>query len=150
MVADCARDRPTGRPRTAVDGHRAGSSLCRPVIGCSANPAGLDLLAFSPELQRSIEQRVGIAAGRAIEFSLIESVRPGNPPMLIHHGSADEVEPIDHVRRFRDTMAQAGNECTLLEYEHARHAFHYPGQSGHFDDVIDATARFLLDRIAVD
>jgi acetyl esterase/lipase len=112
------------------------------------NPAGLDLLAFSPEFQRSVEQGAGIAAGRAGEYSLIEFVRPGNPPMLIQHGTADEVEPIDHVRRFRDAMVRAGNECTLLEYEHAAHAFHYPGRSGHFDDVIDATARFLLDRIA--
>ncbi len=112
------------------------------------NPAGLDLLAFSPELQRSIEQRTGIAAGRAIDYSLIEFVRPGQPAVLLQHGTADEVEPIDHVRRFRDAMVRAGNECTLLEYEHAKHAFHYPDHSGHFDDVVDATARFLLDRIA--
>lgn len=112
------------------------------------NPAGLDLLAFSPRLRRSIEAGAGIAAGRAIEYSLIESVRPGNPPMLIHHGTDDEVEPIDHVRRFRDAMVRAGNECTLLEYEHAEHAFHYPGRSGHFDGVVDATAQFLIDRIA--
>ncbi|MEV0570629.1 alpha/beta hydrolase [Dactylosporangium sp. NPDC050588] len=112
------------------------------------NPAALDLLAFSPELQRSIEQQAGIAAGRAIEFSLIEFVRPGNPPILIHHGTDDDVEPIEHVRRFRDAMVQAGNDCTLLEYEHAEHAFHYPGNSGYFDDVIDATTWFLLDRIA--
>lgn len=110
------------------------------------NPAGLDLLAFPPEVRRSIEQRAGIAAGRAIDYSLIEFVRPGNPPMLIQHGTADAVEPIDHVRRFRDAMVRAGNECTLLEYEHAEHAFHYPGNSGHFDAVIDATARFLVDR----
>jgi len=66
--------------------------------------------------------------------------------MLIHHGTRDEVEPIDGVRRFRDAMVRAGNECTLLEYEHAEHGFHYPGNSGHFDDVIDATARFLNAR----
>jgi acetyl esterase/lipase len=112
------------------------------------NPAGLNLLAFPPEVQRSIERAAGIAAGRAIDYSLIEFVRPGNPPMLIHHGTDDRVEPIDQVRRFRDAMTRAGNECTLLEYEPAEHAFHYPGQSGHFDDVIDATARFLLDRLA--
>jgi acetyl esterase/lipase len=112
------------------------------------NPAGLDLLAFSPELLRSIEQGAGIAVGRAVDYSPIEFVRPGDPPMVIHHGTDDEVEPIDHVRRFRDAMVQAGNECTLLEYEHAGHAFHYPGNSGQFDEVVDATARFLLDRVA--
>jgi acetyl esterase/lipase len=129
-----------------------GGSVPPPEPGIAAvvalNPAGLDLLAFSPELQRSIEQKAGIAAGGAIEYSLIEFVRPGNPPMLIHHGTADEVEPIDHVRRFRDAMVQAGNECTLLEYGHAGHGFHYPSRDGHFDDVIDATARFLVGRIA--
>jgi acetyl esterase/lipase len=174
-IADCVTDvrravehfrrlaasRGLGKPRLASGGSSAGAHLAlvaamtaagtatAPDPGVAAvvalNPAGLDLLAFPPELRRPIEQRAGIAAGRAIEYSLIEFVRPGNPPMLIHHGTADEVEPIDHVRRFRDAMVQAGNECTLVEYEHARHAFHYPGRSGHFDDVIDATARFLLE-----
>ena len=45
-------------------------------------------------------------------------------------------------------MVKAGNECTLLEYEDAEHAFRHPGHSGRFDEVVDATARFLLDRIA--
>jgi acetyl esterase/lipase len=112
------------------------------------NPAGLDLLAFPSEHQRTIEQQAGIATGRLVEYSPIEFARPGNPPMLIHHGTDDEVEPIDNVRRFRDMMVRAGNGCTLLEYENAEHGFHYPGHSGHFDDVIDATARFLLDRIS--
>ncbi|GIG87878.1 hypothetical protein Pen02_28140 [Plantactinospora endophytica] len=112
------------------------------------NPAGLNLRSFEPEVQRRLEQQVGIAAGRLTEYSLIEFVRPGNPPMQIHHGTHDEVEPIDSVRQFRDAMVRSGNECTLLEYEHAEHGFHYPGNSGHFDEVIDATALFLLDRIA--
>jgi acetyl esterase/lipase len=111
------------------------------------NPAGLDLLAFSPQLQCSVEQAAGIAPGRASEYSLMEFVGPGNPPVLIHHGTDDEVEPIDHVRRFRDAMVRAGSECALIEYEHAEHGFHYPGHSGHFVDVIDATTRFLLDRM---
>lgn len=112
------------------------------------NPAGMDLLAFPSELQHSIAEQAGIAAGRLIEYSLIEFARPGNPPMLIHHGTDDEVEPIEHVRRFRDVMVQSGNDCTLIEYESAEHAFHYPGNSAHFDDVIGATARFLLHRVA--
>jgi acetyl esterase/lipase len=111
------------------------------------NPAGLDLRSFEPELQRHLERQVGIAAGRLTEYSLIEFVRPGNPAMLIHHGTCDDVEPIDCVRRFRDAMVRSGNACTLLEYEHAKHGFHYPGNSGHLDDVIDATALFLLEEI---
>ncbi|MEV2237989.1 alpha/beta hydrolase [Micromonospora sp. NPDC049891] len=112
------------------------------------NPAGLNLRSIEPAAQRRLEQQVGIAAGRLTEYSLIEFARPGNPPMQIHHGTRDEVEPIDGVRQFRDVMVRSGNECTLVEYDHAGHGFHYPGVGGHFDDVIDATALFLLDRIA--
>jgi acetyl esterase len=45
-------------------------------------------------------------------------------------------------------IMQAGNECVLLEYEHAGHGFHYAGPAGHFSEVIDATARLLLRREA--
>jgi acetyl esterase len=110
------------------------------------NPV-VDLLAYSPEQQQALEQSAGIAAGRLIEYSPAEFARPGNPPTLIQHGTHDEVAPIDTVRRFRDAMARAGNDCILLEYERAEHAFHYPGPAGHFDDVIDATAEFLLGRL---
>lgn len=112
------------------------------------NPAGLNLLSFEPKVRRRLEQQIGVAAGRLVEYSLIEFVRPGYPPTLIHHGTRDEVEPIDSVREFRSAMVRSGNECTLIEYDNAEHGFHYPGDSRHFDDVIDATARFLLDRIA--
>jgi acetyl esterase/lipase len=130
------------------DGHGTASEPgVAAVVGF--NPSGLDLRSFEPELQRQLESQIGIAAGGLAEYSAIEFVRPGNPPVLIHHGTDDKVEPIDCVRRFRDAMVGAGNECTLLEYEHAEHGFHYPGDNGHFEDVIDATARFLLDRIAM-
>jgi dipeptidyl aminopeptidase/acylaminoacyl peptidase len=92
----------------------------------------------------------GIAPGRLIEYSPIEFVRPGNPPTLIQHGTHDEVAPIGQVRRFRDVMVRAGNDCILLEYQRAEHAFHYPGPVEHFDNVIDAIAKFLLDRLAAD
>jgi dipeptidyl aminopeptidase/acylaminoacyl peptidase len=109
----------------------------------------VDLLAYPSEQQQSLEEDVArIAAGRLIEYSPVEFVRPGNPPTLIQHGTHDEVVPIGQVRRFRDAMVQAGNDCVLLEYERAGHAFHYPGSAGHFDDVIDATAEFLLDRLS--
>ncbi|WP_422739996.1 alpha/beta hydrolase [Micromonospora sp. WMMD729] len=144
--------------RLASGGSSAGAhlamlaALTAPEFGGAAvvalNPAGLDLGALAPEAQRRLERQVGLDAGRLIECSLIEWVRPGSPPTQIHHGTRDEVEPIDSARRFRDAMTRAGNECALLEYEDAEHGFHYPGTSGHFDDVIDATTLFLLGRFA--
>ncbi|RQX12388.1 hypothetical protein DDE19_28340 [Micromonospora ureilytica] len=123
-------------------------SSTAPEFGVAAlvalNPAGLNLRAFEPDAQHRLAQQVGIAEDRLTEYSLIEHVRPGLPPMQVHHGTRDEVEPIGSVRQFRDAMVRSGNECTLLEYEHAEHGFHYPDSSRHFDDVIQATARFLL------
>jgi acetyl esterase/lipase len=132
---------------TAPDG-----SLPAPEPGVSAfvalNPV-VDLLAYSPEQRRSLEADVArIAAGRLAEYSPIEFVRPGNPPTLIQHGTDDAVAPIGQARRFRALMTQAGNDCVLVEYERAEHAFHYPGPGGHFDDVMDESAEFLLGRLA--
>jgi acetyl esterase/lipase len=112
------------------------------------NPV-VDLLAYSPEEQKTLADEVTrIAAERLIEYSPAEFVRPGNPPTLIQHGTRDEIGSIATVRRFRDLMMQAGNDCVLLEYEGAEHAFHYSPE--YFDDVIDAAAEFLLDRLGSD
>jgi acetyl esterase len=136
VAAMIAPDRPAPTPDPGV----AAVVALNPVV---------DLLAYSPEQQRSLEQGVArVPAGTLAKYSPVEFVRPGNPPMLIQHGTHDEVAPIGQVRRFRDRMVEAGNECVLLEYEGAEHAFHYPGPAGHFDEVIDATAEFLLDRLA--
>jgi acetyl esterase/lipase len=55
--------------------------------------------------------------------------------------------PIEHVRRFREAMVTAGNDCVLLEYEGAGHAFHYPGPDGHFDAAMRSTADFIMERL---
>lgn len=161
-----AAERGLGSARLASGGSSAGghlalvaamtapegpASAARPGVAAvvALNPV-VDLLAYSPEQRQALERDVGIAAGRAIEYSPIEFVRPGNPATLIQHGTHDEIASIDSVRRFRDLMVQAGNDCPLVEYEGAEHAFHYPGPAGHFDDVINATAEFLLDRLAPD
>jgi acetyl esterase/lipase len=110
------------------------------------NPV-VDLLAYSPEERQNLADEVTrIPVGRLIEYSPAEFVRPGNPPTLIQHGTRDEIGPIDTVRRFRDLMVQVGNDCVLLEYEGAGHSFHYSAEYLHV--VVDATAEFLLDRLA--
>jgi acetyl esterase len=113
------------------------------------NPV-VDLLAYPAQQRQSLERGAGIKPGRVIDYSPIEFVRPGNPPTLIQHGTHDELAPIGQVRRFRDAMVRVGNDCVLVEYEGAKHAFHYPGSAGHFDDVIEVTAEFLLGRPASD
>ncbi|MEY9905490.1 acetyl esterase/lipase [Catenulispora sp. MAP12-49] len=145
-----------GPDRLAAGGSSAGAHLALLSVltgaapGAAAvvalNPAGLDLGAMEPEDQRRLEERVGITPGRLTDYSALGLVRPDAPPTLIQHGTDDEIQPIDGVRRFRDAMASAGTECALVEYAGAKHAFHYP-DGDHFDEVMDAAARFLLDRL---
>jgi acetyl esterase/lipase len=128
-----------------------GRHLPAPQPGTAAvvalNPV-VDLLAYPPEQRQSLERDAGIAEGSAAGYSPAEYVRPGNPPVLIQHGTHDEVAPVAQVRRFRDLMAQANNDCVLIEYERAGHGFHYPGPAGNFDQVNEVTAGFLLGRLA--
>ena len=61
--------------------------------------------------------------------------------------------PLEYQRALeQEVVTGAGSlgEYSLIEYEHAKHGFHYPGGNGHFDEAIDATARFLLERVAAD
>ncbi|MEV0428670.1 alpha/beta hydrolase [Micromonospora sp. NPDC050495] len=164
QVRQLAALRGLAAPQLASGGSSAGAHLAlvaamtvphgpapAPEAGVAAvvalNPAGLDLGALDPAARRHLAQQVGVAAGRLTDYSLIRYVRPGHPPMLIQHGTRDAIEPIDRVRRFRDAMVRSGNECRLREYARAGHGFHYPGNGAYFNDVIDTTARFLLDRI---
>jgi acetyl esterase/lipase len=106
----------------------------------------VDLLAYSPQQQQNLADEVArIAVGRLSEYSPAEFVRPGSPPVLIQHGTRDNVGSIGTMRRFRDLMVQAGNDCVLLEYEDAEHAFHYLAE--YLDTVNNATADFLHDRL---
>jgi acetyl esterase/lipase len=125
----------------------AGVAAVTGVAAVAALNPVVDLLAYPAGQRQVLEQGSGIPPGRLADYSPAEFVRLGNPPVLIQHGTQDEVAPVDHVRRFRDAMTRAGNDCILLEYAGAAHAFHYPGPGGHFEDVIDATAEFLLDRL---
>ena len=149
--------------RLAVGGSSAGGHLAlvaamiapdspvpapEPIVAAvvALNPV-VDLLAYSPEEQQNLADEVArVALRRLIEISPIEFVRPGNPPTLIQHGTRDEIGSIDTMRRFRDVMAQAGNDCVLIEYEGAEHAFHYFPE--YLDTVNKATAEFLIDRLA--
>ena len=136
VAAMIAPDKPAPAPEPSV----AAVVALNPVV---------DLLAYSPEEQQNLADEVTrIALGRLIEYSPVEFVRPGNSPTLIQHGTRDEIGSIDTIRRFRDVMVQAGNDCVLVEYEGAEHAFHYFPE--YLDTVNNVTADFLLDRLAAD
>nr|WP_223183591.1 MULTISPECIES: alpha/beta hydrolase [unclassified Streptomyces] len=105
--------------REALDGglRIAGLLLFNPVVDlCAAGPAG--------ELLR---ETAGLDAARAEAVCPLHLVRPGAPPAIVFHGTADTIVLIGDARRFRDAMRASGNGCELVTYEGAPHGFFNPG-----------------------
>ncbi|HPU06447.1 MAG TPA: prolyl oligopeptidase family serine peptidase, partial [Thermogutta sp.] len=50
-------------------------------------------------------------------------IRPGLPPMIIFHGTADTTVPFATVKLFAEAMTRAGNQCRLVPFEGAGHGF---------------------------
>ena len=112
------------------------------------NPV-VDLLGFPPEGQRVVQESLG-PGHDAVDFSPIHFVRRGNPSTVIFHGVEDRIVPVEQVRRFRDAMLAAGNECLLVEFEGAEHGFYHdnPAATPWFDLITSASASFLLERLS--
>ncbi len=61
--------------------------------------------------------------GKDTELSPCHHVRPGLPPTLIFHGTADTTVPFENVRRFQRLMREAGNICEVVPFEGKKHGF---------------------------
>jgi len=68
-------------------------------------------------------------AERVTDVSPQHHVRPGLPPTLLMHGTADVIVPYQQSQRFAEAMRKAGNECRFNLLEGAKHAFIVPGYS---------------------
>lgn len=83
------------------------------------------VVAFNPVLDTT-EKGYGVnrvGQDRKTEISPCHRVKPGLPPMLVLHGTADKTVPFENARRFTDLMTEAGNRCELEAFEGAGHGF---------------------------
>jgi len=55
--------------------------------------------------------------------NLIRAIRPGFPPMLIMHGTADRVVPAGGSYEFAKKSTKKKNFCRLVEFEGQGHGF---------------------------
>jgi len=116
-------------------------------LNVSPNPFALVL--FNPVVDTS-KKGYGQSkvAGREFEISPVHHIKPGVPPTLIMHGKDDTTVPFENVKRFDQTMKQAGNECKLIGYKKQSHGFfNYKTKPKYFKKTLIQTEKFLEDLV---
>jgi acetyl esterase/lipase len=88
----------------------------------SSVPAALVLL--YPVIDTSSEGYGNARLGeRWKEISPAHHVKPGVPPTLILHGTADPTTPFKGAELFTKAMHEAGNRCDLIAYQGGHHGY---------------------------
>lgn len=64
-----------------------------------------------------------VGVDRKTEISPCHHVKPGLPPTLVIHGTADATVPFENAERFTRLMQAAGNHCELIAAEGQEHGF---------------------------
>ncbi len=78
------------------------------------------------------------------ELSPVDHLRPGLPPILICHGTADQTVPFANVERFRHQAEALGIPCQLEPFPGKPHGIWNPAQGGQtFEKCHAATLAFL-------
>lgn len=120
--------------RLVVTGESAGAHLALMAAFAPAATAAAvidfygatDLEQAWKEGSRFPAQWVGDRADRwqiAAAMSPLHLIRPGLPPVLAIHGTADRVVPPSHSRRLVRALTAAGNTARLFEVEGGEHGF---------------------------
>jgi acetyl esterase len=76
------------------------------------------------------------------ELSPAHNVRPGLPPTIIFHGTADPTTPFKGAQSFHDAMLKAGNRSELVIHEGGDHGYLMRTQPL-FDECLAKTDTFL-------
>jgi acetyl esterase len=82
-----------------------------------------------------------VGQSRKTEISPCHHVKPGIPPALIFHGTADNTVPFENVERFARLMKTSGNTCTLVPFAGKGHGFFNGSffRAGNTDDDFNTT-----------
>ncbi|BCM93761.1 acetylxylan esterase [Abditibacteriota bacterium] len=148
-------------PAWGIDPNRmaaAGSSAGGHVAACTAIIPGLDeksedgavssapnaLVLYNPVIDTSPagygNERLG---DRWQEISPLQHVRPGLPPTIVFHGTADKVVPYANAVAFETAMKAAGNRCELVTIRGEGHGFAYQIQKKSANRAVRETDVFL-------
>jgi len=111
----------------------------------NVSPKPFALVLFNPVVDTSIKgYGQSKVAGREFEISPVHHIISGVPPTLIMHGKDDTTVPYENVKRYEQTMKQAGNECKLVGYKKQGHGFfNYNKKPEYFRKTLVQTEKFL-------
>ncbi len=103
------------------------------------------LVLFNPVVDTTHDRWHARFEGRAKALSPLHHVRPGLPPILIFHGTNDQVVPFEDVERFKEQLLLTNNVCELVAFEGQGHAFfNYGREENHpFEATLKAMDEFL-------
>lgn len=135
----------------SAGGHVAVCAVASPPLDEQASTPGATppvagLVLFNPVIDTSAEGYGHARVGeRWREISPRHLVRPGLPPTLVFHGTADTVVPIHLAEAFRDAMHAADNTCTLIAFDGLGHGFFNADrdEGRAFETTMERTIEFL-------
>lgn len=145
--------------RVVVGGGSAGAHLAAatalcddpghddPGDDCSVPCAPFALLLLNPVIDTSAEGYGNALLGADWRnLSPLHRVRPGLPPTLVLHGTADRTTPFVGAQRFHDAMRAAGNVCELDPQPGRDHGWYW--EDGQLQPVLDRSIAFLAPFIS--
>jgi acetyl esterase/lipase len=114
-------------------------------ISCAPNA----LVLFNPILDTSSKRGFGVDRFPTPELarhaSLMGAIRKGLPPMVIFHGTADRVVPVDISETFEKKMRRKRNAIMLMPFEGQGHGFFNLNVSFDFyQSTLSAIDEFLV------
>jgi acetyl esterase/lipase len=113
----------------SAGGHVAASTALIKGVDASCKASGVSarpdaMILFNPVIDTTKQgYGEGKLPGCALELSPVHHVRPGLPPTIVFHGTADTTVPFENVVRFEKRMKEAGNVCELVPFEGQKHGF---------------------------
>lgn len=128
----------------SAGGHVAASTA---LIGVSPAQAPVALMLFNPVIDTT-EKGYGAEklGDRQLDASPVHHVRPGAPPTIVFHGTADTTVPFENVERFQSLMEEAGNRAELIPYDARAHGFFNRSRSlEDYVDTLQHADRFLTN-----
>ena len=98
---------------------------------------------FTAAMITKLEERMGVELE---SISPYHHVKPGLPPTIIFHGTADTTVPYQIVKLFTEKMIASGNQCVLIGYHGAGHGFFNYGRNDNapFIDTMNKLDAFLV------